>query len=99
MTNDLPVYGVKPKSKRGFACLPRKKRLEIASLGGRSVAPEKRSFSQDVELARASGSRGGQSVSAESRSFSVNRELAAEAGRKGGLAKGRNHRKALEAAQ
>jgi uncharacterized protein len=34
---------------------------EIASKGGRSVPAEKRSFSQDRELASAAGRKGGQS--------------------------------------
>nr|WP_225410121.1 general stress protein [Stigmatella ashevillena] len=45
---------------------------------------EKRSFSQDPELAREAGRKGGESVPAEKRSFSQDPELAREAGRKGG---------------
>ncbi|HZV21219.1 MAG TPA: KGG domain-containing protein, partial [Hyphomicrobiales bacterium] len=58
----------------------------IASKGGQSVPNEKRSFSQNRELAAAAGRKGGQNVSDENRSFSRNRELAAQAGRKGGQA-------------
>ena len=47
-------------------------------------APEKRSFSQNPQLAAAAGRKGGLSVSNADRSFSRNRRLAAEAGRKGG---------------
>ena len=60
------------------------KQREIASKGGQSVPPEKRSFSQNPQLAAAAGRKGGLSVSNADRSFSRNRRLAAEAGRKGG---------------
>ena len=53
---------------------------------GQSVPGEKRSFSQNRELAAQAGRKGGQSVPDEKRSFSQNPELAAEAGRKGGQA-------------
>lgn len=72
---------------RGFASLSPNKRREIASKGGLSVPPEKRSFSQDRELASEAGRRGGESVTRENRSFFTNRELASAAGRKGGLAR------------
>ena len=68
------------------------KQREIASKGGQSVPPEKRSFSQDPNLAATAGRKGGESVPPEVRSFSQNRELAAEAGRKGGLARGSSMR-------
>lgn len=68
------------------------KQREIASKGGQSVPPEKRSFSQDPHLAATAGRKGGESVPPEVRSFSQNRELAAEAGRKGGLARGSSMR-------
>lgn len=71
-------------SNRGFASMNETRQREIASKGGQSVPPEKRSFSRDPELARSAGSKGGHSVSAESRSFSQNHELAREAGRRGG---------------
>lgn len=38
---------------------------EIASKGGRSVPAEKRSFSQDRELASTAGRKGGQSTGRE----------------------------------
>ena len=72
------------KSNRGFASMDQAKRREIASKGGKSVPPEKRSFSQNHQLAAIAGRKGGESVPASERSFSQNRELAAEAGRKGG---------------
>ncbi|QTC92871.1 con-10 family general stress protein [Brevundimonas goettingensis] len=51
-----PVTGVK---KRGFASLSPERRSEIAKLGGRSVPEEKRSFSQNRDLAREAGRKGG----------------------------------------
>lgn len=47
-------------SKRGFASMGEERQREIASKGGRSVPAEKRSFSQDRELASAAGRKGGQ---------------------------------------
>lgn len=49
-------------SKRGFASMDLERQREIASKGGRSVPAEKRSFSQDRELASAAGRKGGQST-------------------------------------
>jgi len=80
------------KSNRGFASMDQAKQREIASKGGQSVPPEKRSFSQNPNLAATAGRKGGESVPPEVRSFSQNRELAAEAGRKGGLARGSSMR-------
>jgi general stress protein YciG len=68
------------------------KQRQIASKGGQSVPPEKRSFSQDPQLAAQAGRKGGEAVPPEGRSFSQNRELAAEAGRKGGQARGAANR-------
>jgi len=83
-------------SNRGFASMDAEKQRTIASKGGRSVPNEKRSFSQNRELAAQAGRKGGQNVSDENRSFSRNRDLAAQAGRKGGQAshggKSREHR-------
>jgi len=78
------------KSLRGFASMDAEKQRAIASKGGQSVPNEKRSFSQNRELAAAAGRKGGQNVSGENRSFSRNRELAAAAGRKGGIASAAN---------
>jgi general stress protein YciG len=72
--------------------MDRAKQRQIASKGGQSVPPEKRSFSQDPQLAAQAGRKGGESVPPEGRSFSQNRELAAEAGRKGGQARGAANR-------
>lgn len=73
-------------SNRGFASMDASRQKEIASKGGQSVPNEKRSFSQNRELAAEAGRKGGRNVSDENRSFSKNRELAAAAGRKGGQA-------------
>ena len=70
-------------SKRGFASMNLERQREIASKGGRSVPAEKRSFSQDRELASSAGRKGGQ---ASGGNFANDRERAAEAGRKGGHA-------------
>jgi general stress protein YciG len=47
-------------SNRGFASMDEQKQREIASKGGRSVAAQDRSFSQDRELAAQAGRKGGQ---------------------------------------
>ena len=73
-------------SNRGFASMNQERQRQIASMGGKAVPDEKRSFSQNRELAAVAGRKGGQSVPDEKRSFSQNPELAAEAGRKGGQA-------------
>ncbi len=64
-------------SNRGFASMDEDKQRDIASKGGQSVPDEKRSFSQDRELAAEAGRKGGQSVPDEKRSFSQDRQLAA----------------------
>jgi general stress protein YciG len=74
------------------------KQRAIASKGGQSVPPGKRSFSQDPSLAAQAGRKGGESVPPEGRSFSQNRELAAEAGRKGGQARGASAQRRAAAA-
>lgn len=88
MPNTEPVT----KSKRGFASMDPAKQREIASLGGRAVAGEQRSYARNKKLASASGRKGGHNVPDEKRSFSTNRELASEAGRKGGSATQLNKR-------
>jgi uncharacterized protein len=72
------------KAKRGFASMNPEKRREIARMGGKSVPPEKRSFSQNSDLAMSAGRKGGQSVEPGNRSFSRNPALAAKAGSMGG---------------
>lgn len=78
----------KPKSRKGFASMSPEKRRMIASMGGKSVPTEKRSFSRNRSLASAAGRKGGQTTRPETRTFSVDRELAREAGRIGGSANG-----------
>lgn len=48
------------QSERGFAGMSDDKQRDIASKGGQSVPAEKRSFSQDHELASEAGRRGGE---------------------------------------
>jgi general stress protein YciG len=48
------------KSERGFASMDEDKQREIARKGGESVPDEKRSFSQDRELASEAGRKGGE---------------------------------------
>lgn len=48
-------------SNRGFASMDGSKQREIASKGGQSVPAEKRSFSQNRDLASMAGRKGGQS--------------------------------------
>jgi general stress protein YciG len=74
------------KSKRGFASMSPERQRQIASKGGRSVPAEKRSFSQDTDLAASAGRKGGQSVDPAKRSFSRDHDLASKAGTKGGAA-------------
>lgn len=46
--------------KRGFGSMDDDKQRDIASQGGQSVPDEKRSFSQDRELASEAGRKGGE---------------------------------------
>lgn len=64
---------------------PEKQRA-IARKGGESVPNEKRSFSQNHNLAAEAGRKGGHSVKPGKRSFSQDHALASAAGRKGGHA-------------
>jgi uncharacterized protein len=48
------------KSERGFASMSEEERREIARKGGESVPDEKRSFSQDRDLASEAGRKGGE---------------------------------------
>jgi uncharacterized protein len=72
-------------SKRGFAAMDEDKQREIASKGGQSVPDEKRSFSQDPELASEAGKKGGEESGGN---FKNDPERAAEAGKKGGESRG-----------
>jgi len=46
-------------ARRGFASMSADKKREIASKGGKSVPAEKRSFSQNRDLASKAGRKGG----------------------------------------
>jgi general stress protein YciG len=56
---DSPATPATSVTKRGFATLSPERRREIAKLGGRAVPEEKRSFSQNRDLAREAGRKGG----------------------------------------
>ena len=49
----------KTPSRRGFAAMDKERQREIARKGGASVPDEKRSFSQDRDLAASAGRKGG----------------------------------------
>lgn len=80
----------------GFASMDPEKQRAIASMGGKAVPNEKRSFSLNRELASQAGRKGGQNVSDENRSFSRDRDLAVTAGRKGGQASHGGRPRAVE---
>jgi general stress protein YciG len=75
--------------KKGFAAMPAEQHRAIASLGGKALRPEQRSFSFDPELAREAGRKGGKAMRPENRTFAKNPELARIAGRKGGAVSGK----------
>ena len=79
------MAGTRDTSNRGFASMDEERQREIARKGGESVPGDKRSFSQDHELAAEAGRKGGQ---ASGGNFANDRERAAEAGRKGGQSSG-----------
>lgn len=54
---DEPIKPI--KQRRGFALLSPEKLKEIASMGGKSVPAEKRTFSRDHQLASDAGRKGG----------------------------------------
>jgi len=81
------------KKLRGFANMDPERQREICTRGGQCVPPEKRSYSQNHQLAVDAGRKGGQSVPPEARAFAQNRELAAAAGRKGGQKSAENRQK------
>ena len=57
MTHPVSSSGT---ARRGFASMDADRQREIARKGGRSVAPEQRSFAKDRSLAAEAGRRGGQ---------------------------------------
>jgi general stress protein YciG len=87
------------QSGRGFAGMDDDKQRDIASKGGQSVPAEKRSFSQDHELAAEAGRKGGESSQGGQQSASDNgRKPQASNGERGGSGNFANDReKASEA--
>ena len=71
------------KKARGFASMDPEKQRAIARKGGESVPREKRSFSQNAELAAEAGRKGGRSVSPTNRSFARDKDLAKKRGTQG----------------
>lgn len=71
-------------SKRGFASMTPERRRQIASMGGKAVKKENRSFSRNRKLAVSSGRKGGAAVKPENRTFYLDKEFASKCGRKGG---------------
>lgn len=59
-----------PSSNRGFAAMDENKQREIARKGGASVPDEKRSFSQNRNLASEAGRKGGEASHGGGRSSS-----------------------------
>lgn len=59
MARDQATPSRRP-AKRGFAAMDPERQREIARKGGASVPDEKRSFSQDRDLAAAAGRKGGE---------------------------------------
>ena len=68
-------------SNRGFAAMDPARQREIARKGGESVPREKRSFSQNHELAAQAGRKGGQESGGN---FKNDPKRASVAGKKGG---------------
>jgi general stress protein YciG len=68
------------KRKRGFALMSPDKLKEIAKKGGKSVPPEKRTFSQDPEHAAKCGQKGGKGGSPAKRTFAISPDIASKAG-------------------
>lgn len=63
-------------SKRGFASMDQARQREIARKGGESVPAEKRSFSQNHQLAAEAGRKGG--LSSQGGRNRANREAASD---------------------
>ena len=70
--------------RRGFGSMDPLRRRQMASMGGKAVRPENRSYSKNRRLAAESGRKGGQAVASEKRTYSINKQLAITSGRKGG---------------
>lgn len=69
-------------SKRGFASMDQARQREIARKGGESVPAEKRSFSQNHQLAAEAGRKGGLS-SQGGRNRNANRDTSSSMGSSG----------------
>lgn len=67
---------------RGFAAMDAKKQREIASKGGQSVPAEKRSFSQDHQLAASAGRKGGEQSHASRNNATATRATRAAAAKR-----------------
>ncbi len=65
-------------SSRGFASMNAEKQREIARKGGRSVPNEKRSFSQNHQLASEAGRKGGHSSHGSRRAGVIESETPTE---------------------
>jgi general stress protein YciG len=74
----------KPKIRKGLAALSPERRRAIASMGGKSVPKEKRTFARNRAAASEAGKKGGRLSRPETRTFSVYPDLASAAGRIGG---------------
>jgi general stress protein YciG len=55
----MDIEKQRPKPKRGFAAMSAERLRQIASKGGKAVPNDRRSFSQDRELAASAGRTGG----------------------------------------
>ena len=80
----MSVQDSRPRkpARRGFAAMDKERQREIARKGGASVPDDKRSFSQDRDLAASAGRKGGEVVSNDKQHMK-------EIGRMGGRAKRR----------
>lgn len=56
---EISKHTGKPKVRKGFACMSKEKRTEIASKGGAGTPGHKRSFAKDRDLAASAGRKGG----------------------------------------
>ncbi len=81
--HDAQGAGNGQRQNRGFAAMDETKQRDASRRGGQNVPDEKRSFSQNHELAADAGRKGGQ---ASGGNFANDPARAAEAGRKGGEA-------------
>ena len=82
---------------RGFAAMDAKKQREIASKGGQSVPAEKRSFSQDHQLAASAGRKGGEQSHASRGSTEAARTTRSAAAKRAGAKKAGTKRRATPA--